>query len=94
MTQKRQETSLAYWRKRRGFTQDEMVRATGLSRATYGRLEQGRYENPPLRYLVNCAQVLHVPLSAVIDQRWRRWFAAGGVPNLPRWAIEKSLRRR
>lgn len=51
--------------------------ATGISRATYGRLEQGRYENPPLRYLVNCAIVLNVELDDVLQDDWRTWLKLG-----------------
>ena len=46
-------TRLAALRVERGMTQAAMIRATGLSRATYLKLEQGRHANPPLRYLNN-----------------------------------------
>lgn len=92
MERQRTETPLAYWRRRRGFTQDEMVRATGLSRATYGRLEQGRMDNPPLRYLANCAYILRVPMSELFQPEWKRWYVTGGVTGPPAWAREKVLK--
>ncbi len=55
-------------------TQKEMWEATGMSRATYLKLEQGRYANPPVRYLGNCAIVLGCDLAALIEPRWRTWW--------------------
>jgi transcriptional regulator with XRE-family HTH domain len=70
-------TRLAYWRHRRGLSQAELRDRAGLSRATYARLEQGRYENPPLRYLTQLAILLEVDLMALIEDRWMDWHHLG-----------------
>jgi transcriptional regulator with XRE-family HTH domain len=90
MTADPEPTPLAYWRRRRGFSQAEMVRATGLSRATYLRLEQGKFDNPPLRYLLNCAVVLEVPVMRLTQPEWRRWLPSEVAPAPPEWAVSKS----
>jgi transcriptional regulator with XRE-family HTH domain len=69
-----EKTKLASWRKRRGVTQDQLARATGLSVSVLRRLESGRYENPPLRYLNNCALALGCKLSDVIEDKWLEWY--------------------
>ena len=67
------ETHLARARMNRGVTQEELAEAIGISIPTYRRLERGRVENPPLRYLVNAALALGVELDALIEDRWREW---------------------
>ena len=68
-----------------------MARLTGLSLSTVKRLETGGFVNPPLRYLVNYAQVLRVPLSSVIEPAWKAWMpfdaAAPGPPATPPPAV-------
>jgi transcriptional regulator with XRE-family HTH domain len=66
-------TKLATWRQRRGVTQEELARATGLSTSVYWRLENGHYDNPPIRYLVNCALALGCSLDDLIEGEWREW---------------------
>lgn len=73
MGETRQTTRLAEWRTRRGLTQEELARATGLSQSVYWRLENGRYDNPPLRYLTNCALALGCQLDDLIEDEWRQW---------------------
>jgi transcriptional regulator with XRE-family HTH domain len=68
-------TRLATWRERRGITQEELARATGLSNSVYWRLENGRYNNPPLRYLMNCALALGCTLDDLVEDEWREWMA-------------------
>lgn len=68
-------TQLAALRQKRGVSQQDMSWATGLSVATYQRLERGEITNPPLRYLVNCAIALEVDLDQVIEAEWRQWHA-------------------
>jgi transcriptional regulator with XRE-family HTH domain len=82
------ETRVAYWRKKRGISQSEPARATGLTRSTYWRLEQGKYKNPKLRYLVNLALALRPDngLDDLIEEEWREWLvldagAAAKPPN-------------
>lgn len=53
---------LAVARQSRGLSQERLAPTVGLSLATYRRLEAGRIDNPPLRYLVNCALALGVEL--------------------------------
>jgi len=55
-------------------TQAEMVELTGISRASYVKLEQGRHPNPPLRWLTNCALVLDCRLEDLVDDEQREWF--------------------
>lgn len=57
----------------RGVSQPELAKATGVSVATIRRLESGRMDNPPLRYLVNCALALGVELDTLIEKPWREW---------------------
>ena len=45
----------------------------GLSLRTLQRLEAGRLNNPPYRYLVNCAQALEVKVEDLIEEEWRAW---------------------
>lgn len=68
-------TRLARLRLGRGRSQQEISWVTGLSIATYQRLERGEISNPPLRYLVNCAIALGVELDEVIEEEWREWHA-------------------
>ena len=58
---------------RRGVTQQEMADATGISTATYWRLEHGRLSDPPIRLLANCALALGVELEDLIEDEWRQW---------------------
>lgn len=82
-----EKTKLALWRERRGVTQEELARATGLSTSVYWRLENGRYDNPPLRYLMNCALALGCELTDLIEDEWRQWMvvdqANAGTPPKP-----------
>ena len=57
----------------RGLTQGKLAAAIGVSLETYRRLERGRIENPPLRYLGNAALVLGVELEALVEDEWRTW---------------------
>lgn len=67
-------TQLAFVRHRAGIPQIEMARRIGVSIATYQRLEEDRMPNPPLRYLVNAAIVLNVPLAALVEPKWLAWW--------------------
>lgn len=73
---KPQLTKLEEHRRELGITQDDLARFTGLSRTTMQRLLRGEYDNPPLRYLVNCQ--LAMALDSVLDvcePEWLEWFA-------------------
>jgi transcriptional regulator with XRE-family HTH domain len=77
-------TKLAALRLDQGLSQQEMARRTGLSIATYQRLERGDLWNPPLRYLVNCALVLGVELEQVFEDSWREWHTFSAHADDPR----------
>jgi len=68
---------LAAARRHRGLRQEDVAPAVGLSLSTYRRLENGQLENPPLRYLVNCAIVLKVSLTSLIEDEWCEWAQFG-----------------
>lgn len=69
---------------RRGVTQEELAEAIGISIATYRRLERGKIDNPPLRYLVNSAIALGVELADLIENDWNRWWSHPGyLPTRP-----------
>jgi transcriptional regulator with XRE-family HTH domain len=67
------DTKLARARMGRGVTQEELAEAIGISVVTYRRLERGRMDNPPLRYLQNAALALGVDLAAIWEDEWREW---------------------
>ena len=73
LEQTKVETKLAAWRVRRGVTQQEMAKAIGISYSSYWRLERGRYKNPPVGYLVNCALALGCELEDILDDEQKRW---------------------
>lgn len=75
LTQTKPRTKLALKRVAAGHTQIEMVRMTGLSEATYVRLEQGRHKNPPIRSLNNCAMVLRCSLMDLVEDEWLEWLS-------------------
>ena len=66
-------TKLAALRVEKGVTQQEMADATGISTATYWRLEHGHIEDPPIRLLNNCALALGVRVEKLIEDEWREW---------------------
>jgi transcriptional regulator with XRE-family HTH domain len=71
------ETRIGRLRVERGVSQERLAHVTGLSVSTLRRLERGS-ENPPLRYLVNIAIALGVPLEEVIEDEWREWLPLAG----------------
>lgn len=64
------QTKLATARVAAGLTQKDMADLTGMSRSAYWRLERGRIDNPPLRYLTNCAIVIGVGVQELIEDEW------------------------
>lgn len=80
---KKAATRLAAVRGWRNVTQQELAAAVGLSHTHYRRLEQGTITNPPLRWLVNCARALGVPLSDIIEPAWLEWFEPFAPPGEP-----------
>jgi transcriptional regulator with XRE-family HTH domain len=77
-------TRLAELRIAKNLRQDEFAEQVGLSLRTLQRLEAGEIENPPLRYLVNCAIRLDVALDEVIEDSWREWLALDARAPDPR----------
>lgn len=73
----------------RRISQRELAEATGLSLRTIQRLEAvGHSDNPPLRYLVNCAMALDVPLEDILESEWLSWRVfdvRAGTPPEPGW---------
>lgn len=76
-------TRLATQRIGKGWRQEDLAEAAGLSRATYQRLESGRMPNPPLRYLVNLSIVLDCELDDLIEDEWREWMPLNGIKSPP-----------
>jgi transcriptional regulator with XRE-family HTH domain len=66
-------TRLAAARVRRGVTQAELAAAVGMTLPTHRRLERGRMDSPPVRYLTNCALALGVEVEDLIEDDWREW---------------------
>ena len=76
-------------------SQAELAEATGISVRTIRRLENLQLDNPPLRYLVNCAMALRVELDDVIEDDWREWKVfdvAAAEPPADGWLSEPSVR--
>ena len=56
-----------------GLSQRELAKRTGISLRTLQRIERLEVDNPPIRYLTNCAIVLGCELEDVIEPAWREW---------------------
>lgn len=86
---------LARIRVERRISQGWLASATGLSERTLQRLEAGVVENPPLRYLVNCAIALGVELEELIEDEWKEWmvFDVRGAarPPAPGWWNSRGM---
>lgn len=66
-------TKISQLRQEAGFSQAELADRAGIPLRTVQRLEQGRMDNPPIRYLTNIAFALGCQLRDVIDDEWRQW---------------------
>lgn len=61
---------IAYWRDRRGFTQEDFARLMGQSRRWVQSLEGGqRQADPRLSVLARAAEVLHVPVEQLLSDQ-------------------------
>ena len=92
---RRQQAPIANWelhrvrsrleaaRRARNVTQAALADAIGVGEATLRRLEGKHTQKVPLQILVNCALVLDVPLSALIDADDCRW--SGPAVSPPSW---------
>jgi len=59
-----------------GIDQKTMAELTGIPLTTYQRLERGKgndLDNPPIRYLINCALVLQVDIEDVSPVALDEW---------------------
>ena len=66
--------SLLYERRRTaGLSQRALADRAGLSLRTLQRIERLEVDNPPIRYLTNCAIVLGCELEDLIEPKWREW---------------------
>lgn len=79
-------TKLAELRLERGLTQRQLASSTGVSIASYRRLERDEIRDPGVRTLSNLAIALGVPLEYLIEDHWREWMAfdAMNAPRPPR----------
>lgn len=72
-------TKLAELRLERGITQRQLAASTGVSIASYRRLERDELRDPGIRTLSNLAIALGVPLEDLIEDRWREWMVFDAV---------------
>jgi transcriptional regulator with XRE-family HTH domain len=56
-----------------GLSQRALAARTGISLRTLQRIERLEVDNPPIRYLTNCAIVLGCELEELIESAWREW---------------------
>ncbi|HLX32625.1 MAG TPA: helix-turn-helix transcriptional regulator [Gaiellaceae bacterium] len=89
-------TRLAYARLAAGLTQQEIAKMTGISIASYGRLERGLIHNPPLGWLANVAIVLNHNLEDFIEDEMREWQPLNGIKGAPsiEWRDRPEVRER
>jgi transcriptional regulator with XRE-family HTH domain len=58
-------------RKAASLSQRQLAEQAGLSLRTLQRIERLEIDNPPIRYLTNCAIVLGCALEDLIEPAWR-----------------------
>jgi transcriptional regulator with XRE-family HTH domain len=73
--QPRPRTRLYERRTAAGLSQRRLAELTGISLRTLQRIERLEMDNPPLRYLANCAIALSCELEDLIEPEWREWKA-------------------
>lgn len=71
--QPRVRTRLLERRRAAGLSQRRLAELTGISLRTLQRIERAEVDNPPIRYLTNCAIVLECELEDLIEPEWREW---------------------
>jgi transcriptional regulator with XRE-family HTH domain len=80
-------TRLNRERRLRSVSQSALSQATGISERTLQRLENGEIENPPLRYLVNCAKALGIEdWRELVEPEWEQWLQIKAGPKKPQRA--------
>jgi transcriptional regulator with XRE-family HTH domain len=60
-------------RKAAGLSQRELAKQAGISLRTFQRIERLDVDNPPIRYLTNCAIALGCELEDLVEPAWREW---------------------
>jgi transcriptional regulator with XRE-family HTH domain len=65
--------SRLYERRQARLSQRVLAERAGLSLRTLQRIERLEIDNPPVRYLTNCAIVLGCELEDLIEPAWREW---------------------
>jgi transcriptional regulator with XRE-family HTH domain len=60
-------------RRAAGLSQRALADQAGISLRTLQRIERLEIDNPPIRYLTNCAIVLGGELEDLIEPPWREW---------------------
>lgn len=76
-------TNLGRVRVKRGVTQGDLAYVTGISLRTYKRIEAGQITNPPVRYLINLATALGVPIEELFEDDWTPWSVLDGRADEP-----------
>ena len=67
------QSRLEAWRLKRGLSQPEMVKHTGIPISTYQRLEEAGYKRLPYQQSVNCSMVLGVKVDELIEDEFKGW---------------------
>jgi transcriptional regulator with XRE-family HTH domain len=87
-------TKLAARRLGTGLSQQRISELTGIPLRTIQRLERGNIDNPPIRYLVNLAEVLECRLIDVCEDDWIKWtvfnVSASEPPPKGHWLPERE----
>ena len=60
---------IEYYRTRKGWSQAQLARESGVNQSVISRLESGETQSVNLSNLHNLAQALEVPAAALIDER-------------------------
>ena len=60
---------IEYYRTRKGWSQAQLARESGVNQSVISRLESGETQSVNLSNLHNPAQALEVPAAAPIDER-------------------------
>ena len=55
----------------------ELAKQAGISLRTFQRIERLEVDNPPIRYLTNCAIVLGCELEDMVEPAWQEWKERG-----------------
>ena len=66
-------TKIAARRRGTGLSQKRLSELSGIPLRTIQRLERGNLDNPPIRYLVNLAEVFECRLEDVCEEEWLAW---------------------